>query len=55
MIKVELDNMRLMGGSKKKGGKKKKKKSKKKKKKKKSLKLPGFKMIRDMGKEEILM
>ena len=55
MIKVELDNMRLLAGSKKKGGKKKKKKSKKKKKKKKSLKLPGFKMIRDMAKEEVLM
>jgi IQ and AAA domain-containing protein len=55
MIKVELDNMRLMGGSKSKKKKGKKKKSKKKKKKKKTIKLPGFKMIRDMSKEEILI
>lgn len=43
----------LFGGAKKKKGKKKKGK-KKKKKKKKGLKLPGYKQIKDMGKEEIL-
>jgi len=54
MIKTELDNMRLLAGGKgKKKGKKKKKKGKKKKKK--GLKLPGFKNIKDMEKEEILM
>ena len=54
MINMELENMRtLFGGGKKKKGKKKKKKAKKKKKKK-GLKLPGFKMIKDMSKEEIL-
>jgi hypothetical protein len=52
---MELENMRLLfGSSKKKKGKKKKKKSKKKKKKK-GLKLPGFKQIKDMQKEEILL
>ena len=55
MIKVELDNMRLLAGGKAKKGKKKKKKKKGKKKKKKGLKLPGFKQIKDMQKEEILM
>jgi hypothetical protein len=54
MINMELENMRVLFG----GGKKKKKKGKKKKgkkkKKKKGLKLPGFKQIKDMQKEEIL-
>jgi hypothetical protein len=53
MINMELENMRaLFGGGKKK--KKKGKKKKKKKKKKKGLKLPGYKQIKDMSKEEIL-
>lgn len=43
MIKVELDNMRLLSGAKAKKKKGKKKKKKGKKKKKKGLKLPGFK------------
>jgi hypothetical protein len=48
MIMVELENMKLLaGGGKKKKGKKKKAK-KKKKGKKKGLKLPGFKMIKDL-------
>jgi len=55
MIKTELDNMRLLAGGKGKKKKGKKKKKKGKKKKKKGLKLPGFKMIKDMQKEEILM
>jgi len=55
MIKVELDNMRLLAGGKAKKKKGKKKKKKGKKKKKKGLKLPGFKYIKDMTKEEILM
>jgi len=48
MIKVELDNMRLLSGAKGKKKKGKKKKKKGKKKKKKGLKLPGFKYIKDM-------
>lgn len=55
MIKVELDNIRLLSGGKGKKKKGKKKKKKGKKKKKKGLKLPGFKYIKDMQKEEILM
>jgi len=55
MIKTELENMRLLAGGKGKKKKGKKKKKKGKKKKKKGLKLPGFKMIKDMQKEEILM
>ena len=47
MIKMELENMKLLSGVKAKK-KKKGKKKKKKKKKKKGLKLPGFKMIRDL-------
>lgn len=55
MIMVELENMKLLaGGGKKKKGKKKKAK-KKKKGKKKGLKLPGFKMIKDLKPEEILV
>lgn len=55
MINIELENMKLLfgGAKKKKKGKKKKKKGKKKKKK--GLKLPGFKQIKDMAKEEILL
>ena len=45
MIKMELDNMRLLSGTKAKKGKKKKGKKKKKAKKKKTPKLPGFKAI----------
>jgi len=55
MINVELDNMRLLFGSSKKKKKGKKKKKKGKKKKKKGLKLPGYKQIKDMQKEEILL
>jgi len=47
--------MRLLFGSAKKKKKGKKKKKKGKKKKKKGLKLPGFKQIKDMQKEEILL
>jgi len=53
MIKVELENMRLIAGIKSK--KKKKKKKKKKSKKKKGLKLPGFKAIRDIDKKDLLV
>lgn len=54
LIKIELENMRLLAGIK---SKKKKKKGKKKKKskKKKGLKLPGFKMIRDIDKKDLLV
>lgn len=54
MIKMELENMRIIGGFK---SKKKKKKGKKKKKKgkKKGLKLPGFKAIRDIDKRDLLV
>ena len=54
MIKVELENMRIIAGIK---GKKKKKAKKKKKKKgkKKGLKLPGFKAIRDIDKKDLLV
>ena len=55
MIKMELDNMRLLSGVKGKKKKGKKKKKAKKKKKKKGLKLPGYKMIKELKKEEILM
>ena len=54
MIKVELENMRILAGIKDKK-KKKKKSKKKKKKKKKGLKLPGFKMIRDIEKQDLLV
>ena len=54
MIKVELENMKLLSGAKGKKKKGKKKKGKKKKKKKKGLKLPGYKYIKDLLKEEIL-
>ena len=53
MIKVELENMRILAGIKSK--KKKKKKKSKKKKKGKGLKLPGFKAIRDIAKEDLLV
>ena len=54
MIMIELENLRLMaGGGKKKKTKKKKKKSKKKGKKK-GLKLPGWKMIKEMSPKELL-
>lgn len=52
LIKIELENMRIIAGIK---AKKKKKKSKKKKKKKKGLKLPGFKAIRDIDKRDLLV
>jgi hypothetical protein len=54
LIKVELENMKLLAGIK---SKKKKKKGKKKgkKKKKKGLKLPGFKAIRDIDKKDLLV
>lgn len=54
MIKIELENMRIIAGikskKKKKGKKKKKKKSKKK-----GLKLPGYKAIRDLDKKDVLV
>lgn len=52
---VELENMRVLSGStKKKKGKKKKKKHKKKTKKK-GIKLPGYKLIKDMTPQELLI
>lgn len=53
LIKIELENMRLIAGIKSK--KKKKAKKKKKSKKKKGLKLPGFKAIRDIDKKDLLV
>ena len=53
LIKIELENMRIIAGIKAK--KKKKSKKKKKKKKKKGLKLPGFKAIRDIDKRDLLV
>ena len=53
LIKIELENMRIIAGIKAK--KKKKKKKGKKKKKKKGLKLPGFKAIRDIDKRDLLV
>ncbi len=53
LIKIELENMRIIAGIKAKKKKKKKKKSKKKKKK--GLKLPGFKAIRDIDKRDLLV
>jgi hypothetical protein len=47
MIRMELENMKMLSGVKAKK-KKKKAKKKKKKKKKKGLKLPGYKMIKDL-------
>ena len=55
MIKMELENMRMLSGVKAKKKKGKKKGKKKKKKKKKGLKLPGFKMIKDLDNKEILI
>ena len=55
MIKIELENMRTLSGVKGKKKKGKKGKKKKKKKKKKGLKLPGYKMIKDMQVKEILV
>jgi SpoVK/Ycf46/Vps4 family AAA+-type ATPase len=55
MIKMELENMRTLSGAKQKKKKGKKKGKKKKKKKKKGLKLPGYKMIKDMNVKEILV
>jgi len=52
LIKIELENMRIIAGIK---AKKKKKKKAKKKKKKKGLKLPGFKAIRDIDKRDLLV
>ena len=54
LIKIELENMRIIAGIK---SKKKKKKGKKKKKKgkKKGLKLPGYKDIRDLDKKDVLV
>ena len=54
MIKIELENMRVLTGVKSKKKKKKGKKKKGKKKKKKSIKLPGFKNIKDSQPKEIL-
>jgi len=51
MIKIELENMKILAGIK----TKKKKKKKPKKSKKKGLKLPGFKAIKDMEKQDILV
>lgn len=53
LIKIELENMRIIAGIKAKKKKKKKKKSKKKKKK--GLKLPGFKAIKDIAKTDLLV
>jgi hypothetical protein len=53
LIKIELENMRLIAGIKSK--KKKKAKKKKNSKKKKGLKLPGFKAIRDIDKKDLLV
>jgi hypothetical protein len=55
MINIELENLRALSGGGKKKGKKKKKNKKKKKKKKKGLKLPGYKLIKDMTMEQILI
>lgn len=55
MIRMELDNMKLLSNAKGKKKKGKKKKGKKKKKKKKGLKLPGYKQIKDMQIKEILV
>lgn len=55
MIRMELENMRTLAGAKAKKKKKKSKKKKSKKKKKKGLKLPGYKMIKDMQVKEILV
>ena len=55
MIKMELENMKLLYGVKGKKKKGKKKGKKKKGKKKKLPKLPGFKLIKDLSKEELLM
>lgn len=52
MLKVELENMRLLAGIK---SKKKKSKKKAKKKKKKGLKLPGYKAIKDIDKKDLLV
>jgi len=54
MIRMELENMKMLSGLKQKK-KKKKKSKKKKKKKKKGLKLPGFKMIKDLQIKEVLV
>lgn len=55
MIKMELENMKMLSGVKAKKKKGKKKGKKKKKKKGKNIKLPGFKMIKDLKPEEILV
>jgi hypothetical protein len=56
MIKIELENMKMLSGvkQKKKKGKRKGKKGGRKKKKK-GLKLPGYKMIKDLQTKEILV
>lgn len=53
-IKMELENMRIIAGIKGKKGKK-KKKSKKKKKRGMGLKLPGYKVIKDIDKKDLLV
>lgn len=55
MILMELENMKLLANSKGKKKKKKKGKKKKKKGKKKGLKLPGYKAIATMKKEDVLV
>ena len=56
MIKMELENLKLqLAGGKKKKGKGKKKKKKGKKKKKKTIKLPGYKYIKDMSEYDMLV
>ena len=55
MINTELENMRVLFGSSKKKKKPKKKNKKKKKKKKKSLNLPGYKYIKDLDREAVLL
>ena len=53
MIKIELENMKMLAGIKSK--KKKSKKKQRKKAKKRGLKLPGFKSIKDIAPKELLM
>ena len=55
LIMVELDNIRIMSGSSKKKKAKKKKKKAKKKAKKKGIKLPGYKLIKDMTPMDLLV
>ena len=55
LIMVELENMRVMSGALKKKKAKKKKKKQKKKAKKKGIKLPGYKLIKEMSPQELLV